>query len=365
MNDTSEPFKPPFCPRARCPFHLNAFGWRWIHWGFYRRRCEPQIIQRFRCKQCGSRFSTQSFSTTYYLKRPELQIKFFHSVLACSGYRQIAREARCNPTTVMGQVARLGRHALLALRHLRTTPEVHEPIVIDGFESFAFSQYHPLHLNLAVGARSHYIYGFTHSELRRKGRMSARQKKVRDSLERTFGKPDPKAIESGIVELLKLAAPNTRDLTVRSDEHPAYPRALRRLGDWRIRHECTPSIAARTWRNPLYPVNALDLLFRHNSANHKRETIAFSKRNQSVVERAAVLALWRNFSKQYSENHGGGTPAMRIGMRELPIPIAVLFKERLFPTRIRLPRPWTEYYWRNLPTRRIKSPRVHCLALAF
>ena len=163
-------FRPPFCPNPRCRFHLNAAGWRWIRWGSYHRQCEPGIIPRFRCGHCRRGFSSQTFSTSYYLKRPELQLPIFYRVLACSGYRQIAREARCAHSTVMGQVARLGRHALLALEHLRGGREPEEPIVIDGFESFAFSQYHPLHLNLAIGAHSHFTYAFTHSELRRKAR---------------------------------------------------------------------------------------------------------------------------------------------------------------------------------------------------
>jgi hypothetical protein len=54
---------------------------------------------------------------------------------------------------------------------------------------------------------------------------------------------------------------------------------------------------------------------RHNSANHKRETIAFSKSQQSVLERAALLLLWQNFAKPFSERRGGGTPAMRVGIR--------------------------------------------------
>src|SRR5512132_4117213 len=298
-------FRPPFCPSPNCRFHLNAAGWRWIRWGSYSRQCEPRIIPRFRCGHCRRGFSSQTFSTTYYLKRPELQIQFFYRLLACSGYRQIAREARCAASSVMGQAARLGRHALLALAHLRGGREPEEPLVIDGFEGFAFSQYHPLHINLAPGAHSHFVFGFTHSELRRKGRMTDRQKKVRASLERTFGRPHPKEIENGILDVLKIAAPMARQLTVRSDEHPAYPRALRRRADCRIRHEMTPSVAARTSGNPLYPVNLMDNLLRHNSANHKRETIAFSKCNQSVIERAALLILWRNYSKPFSENHGG------------------------------------------------------------
>ena len=358
-------FRPPFCPWPECPKHLASSGFTWRPFGHYTRQCEPRIIPRFRCGHCRRTFSSQTFSTTYYLKRPELQLAIFHRLLACSGYRQIAREARCRASTVMGQAARLGRHALLSLEHLRGSHEPNEPIVIDGFESFAFSQYHPLHLNLAIGAESHFIYGFTFSELRRKGRMTERQKTIRASLERTFGRPNPKAIENGIVQLLKLSARKERELIVRSDEHPAYPRAFRRLTDYCIQHEMTPSVLARTRHNPLFAVNLADLLLRHNSANHKRETIAFSKSNQGAIERAALLLLWRNYSKQFSENHGGGSPAMRAGITEELISPKRLLKERLFPTRIRLPRPWRDYYWRNVPTRRIKNPRRHRLVRAF
>lgn len=357
-------FRPDFCPSPRCRFHLDPVGWRWIRWGSYRRNCEPRVIPRFRCCHCGAGFSSQTFSTTYYLKRPELQLSIFYRVLACSGYRQIAREARCAPSTVMGQTARLGRHALLALQHLRGDHEPDEPIVIDGFESFAFSQYHPIHLNLAIGARSHFTYAFTFSELRRKGKMTERQRKIRASLERTFGRPDPKATENGIVDLVRLAAKKPGELVVRSDEHPAYPRAIRRLTDYRIHHEMTPSVEARTHHNPLFPVNAMDGLLRHNSANHKRETIAFSKSNQSAIERAALLILWRNHAKEFSENRRGGSPAMRAGISSELIGPRRLLRERFFPTRMRIGEPCRSYYWRNVPTRRIRNPRLHRLKRA-
>ena len=115
----------------------------------------------------------------------------------------------------------------------------------------------------------------------------------------------------------------------------------------------TSSLAARTPGNPLFPVNLMDLLLRHNSANHKRETIAFSKRHQSVVERAMLLVLWRNFTKQFSENHGGGTPAMRLGMARSPLSIRRLLRERLFPSQVGLPEPYRGYYQRRVPTARI------------
>ena len=236
--------------------------------------------------------------------------------------------------------------------------------MVDGFESFAFSQYHPLYLNLVVGAESHYCYAFTHSELRRKGRMTPRQHRRRARLEAEHGRPDPQAIELGTYRALALAAPAPQALVVRSDEHDAYPRALARLTGYPIRHERTHSRVARTAGNPLFPVNRMDLLLRHNSANHKRETIAFSKRHQAVIWRAAWLLAWQNFAKPFSERHGGGTPAMRAGLCERPLPVAELLRWRCFPERTRLPEEWRLYYEGRVPTRRIRNEHRHLLKLA-
>lgn len=364
MTSTSAAFVPPFCPRVDCPFHTCRDGWTWKPHGTYTRRCEPRVIRRFRCGHCRRTFSTQSFSTTYYLKRPELLVATFHRALACSAFRQIAREARCAATTIQRQCDRLGRHALLMLQHRRPRGPVAEPIVLDGFESFAYSQYHPLHLNTAVGAQSHFVYGFTFSELRRKGRMTERQRRHRAMLESTRGRPDPRAIEKGVATLLALAVPAPQALVVRSDEHEAYPRAIRRLPEWTVRHERTSSLEARTPGNPLFPVNLLDLLLRHNSANHKRETIAFSKLEAAVVYRAALLALWRNFTKPFSERRGGGTPAMRLGLQKTPLSVKRLLQERLFPSQVALPAEWAIYYRRAIPSREIPNARRHALKLA-
>jgi len=359
-------FTPPFCPRSDCPSQRSRAPWRWRRHGFFTRQASPHRIPRFRCGHCGHSFSSQTFSGSYWLKRPEVLLPAAYAVLACSGHRQSARERHCAPNTIQGHVGRIGRQALLLLRELGPRHEIREPVVVDGFESFAHSQYHPLYLNLVVGAESHYCYAFTHAELRRKGRMSAAQRRRRERLEARHGRPDPKAIELGTYRALRLAAPRAQPLTVRSDEHDAYPRALtwlERLG-YTVRHERTHSRVARTARNPLFPVNRLDLLLRHNSANHKRETIAFSKRHQAVVWRAAWLLAWQNFAKPYSERHGGATPAMRAGIASRPLPVEELLRSRRFPWRIALPEEWRSYYDGEVPTRRIRNERRHTLKLA-
>ncbi len=364
MRATGAAFMPPHCPRSDCRYHRSALGWRWVRYGSYPRLAAPQRIARFRCVHCRHTFSTQTFSPTYWLRRPDVLVATAYRLLGCSGYRQLAREARCSPTTVLRHAARLGRHALLSLHARRPPGPIREPVVIDGFESFAYSQYYPLHLNLVVGAESHFAYAFTHAPLRRKGRMTPRQRRRRAVLETRHGRPDPRAIENAMAAALRLAAPRPQALRVRSDEHGDYPRALRRMTDHRVLHERTNSRAARTAANPLFPVNRLDLLLRHNSANHKRETIAFSKRHQAVVERAAWLLLWQNWSKPFSERHGGGTPAMRAGFAARPIPIPELLRHRGFPVRVGLPEVWARYYRGEVPTAPIANERRHRLTLA-
>ena len=357
-------FRPPFCPNADCPFHADPRGWRWKKKGFFRRDRAPFRVQRYRCSQCGRSFSSQTFAQTYWLRRPDLPRKLFLRLLSCSAYRQIARDLAVSPTTVLRQVERLGRHCLLFHERLRPKRALGEALVVDGFETFEFSQYTPVHFHTAVGADSHFVYGFTDSELRRKGRMTARQQQRRAQLELLFGRPDPRSIEREMAALVELVAPAHSAVAIRSDDHPAYPRAFARLRDRRIAHATTRSTAPRTPQSPLFPVNLLDLWIRHSSANHKRETIAFSKRRQSAAERLFVLVVWRNYVKSFSERRRDATPAQRLGILGRRLTVEEVLAARLFPSRIGVPHRWAAYYWRLTPTRRIPNGRRHALRYA-
>ena len=83
-----------------------------------------------------------------------------------------------------------------------------------------------------------------------------------------------------------------------------------------------------------------------------------------TFERAAVLLLWQNFIKPFSERHGGGTPAMRLGLRDQPESVQSVLKERLFPARVGLPEEWRRYYFREVATPGIARARRHTLRLA-
>lgn len=358
-------FTPPFCPNPNCPFHRGfAALWRWKRAGCFRRLAPPHRIQRFTCLACRRSFSSQTFHTTYYLKRPDVLPQLFFKTVGGMANRQLARDLRVAPATVDRQLARLGRHCLLLHARLcaRTRPQ--GDLVLDGFESFEFSQYHPFHHHLLVEADTGFWWSFSDSPLRRKGRMTDPQKRRRDQLEARLGRPDPQAVPKDVHHLLQTVLDGQAAVTLRSDDHRAYPRACRGLR-CRIRHQVTSSRQRRDAANPLFEANLLDLLIRHSQAGHRRETIAWPKRRQGSAERLAVLLVWRNYVKWRWEKRGRQTPAMLKGLLKHRLTVAEILQERLFRTRIPLPQRWAEYYDRRVETAALPVNRRHELKYAY
>jgi transposase-like protein len=360
MANAPAPQVPPFCPNTECRFHRGATAsWRWVRTGFFTRRSAPARIQRFQCRHCRRHFSEQTFRTTYWLKRPELLVPIFHRLVGGSAFRQIAREFGTSPQTLATHSARLGRHCLLFHEQARPRGPLTEPVVLDTFVSFEYSQYHPTGYHLLVGKESHFFYGFTDSELRRSGRMTAHQKRKRARLEARFGRPDPRSTEREVAALLEIVLGDSETVELHSDEHPDYPRAIARLRHVRVEHHTISSRAARTTGNPLFPVNLLDLLIRHSGSNHGRETISFSKRRLSALLRLALLQVWRNWVKSFSERKRDASPAMRLGICDRRLKVPEILATRLFPTRAKLPERWERNYWGKVHTRMIPRGVEH------
>lgn len=368
-------FRPPHCPNRRCPDYTPSSGWGWRKTGSFRRRRGAARFQCFQCARCRRHFSVRTFAADYWLRHRRL----FPQIVAWSvegpGLRQIGRRFEVAHSTVARHLARAARLALLFHRQTIRGHLLAEPLALDGFETFEFSQFFPFHLNLAAGAQSWFLYGLTDSPLRRKGRMTDRQRRRRAELEAQWGRPNPKAVEEGMRALLRLVVgsrrvpPDTPRLELHSDDHPAYRRALtayRRETGRRIHHTVTPGRAPRTPANPLFAVNLADLLLRHCQANQRRETIAFSKRRQGAIERALLFLYWRNYVKWRREKAPGETAAMAAGVAPGRRSWRDLLRRRRFPRRGLLPAPWNDYYWRRIRTAVLgPNQATHDLRFAF
>jgi hypothetical protein len=364
-------FRPRFCPWPECHEHRRLLpGYRFHRHGSY--ATHRKRVPRFRCARCRRTFSRQSFAVSFYLKRPELLVPVAAGLQAGSGHRQIARTLGCAPSTVTRLSARLGRHALLLMaRALRQLWGIlAEPVVLDHFETFEFTQDYPFGVATPVGRDSWFLYGVDPAPHPRSGRRSQVQQARlrRRPPRRLLGDYDASSLRV-LRGLLRLASPRC-PLQVDGDGHPAYDRAARRLGPrLRLRRFPNPprgpkgsprSPAARARDRALFPVDALHTLLRHSLAHHRRETIAFGRRLNALMERLFLFTVWKNFVKRRSERRPDpGTPAMELGLTAERWSWRRVLSRRLFPHRESLPEAWRQLYRRDWTTPLLPSNLRH------
>jgi len=365
-------FVPPHCPNPQCEFHLDAAGWRYKRAGTHERKAPPHVVPRFQCHACRRSFSSQTFSCTYWLKRPELLERVFSAEVGGSGHRQIGRQLEIAHATVQRCVERLGRHFLLAHEQWRAEASRRigeEPLVMDGLRTFARGQYWVVEITNLIAAKAYHSFDFVVTEKRRSGTMTDRQKRKREEVEARYGKPDPRAPVSDVVELLAAMLPSElsarRKLVLRTDEDKAYRQALQKLAESGIEHQTTPSTAPRIPHNPLFAVNALHELMRHSGAHLKRETIAFAKRIQAIVYRFAIYQYWQNHVKPGTERAPRQSRSQRLGLPCRRRRAAEVIVERLFPTRMELRDRVSDYYFGRVRSRFLANERRHALIYAF
>jgi len=331
-------------------------------------------VPRFHCPTCERGFSLQSFACSYYLKRPELLVPVAAGLVAGSAHAQIARSVDCAVSTVTRLAARIGRHSLLlqalALEHVQG---IEEPVVFDHFETFVFSQEDRLAIGTPVGQKSWFCYGLDPAPHRGGAKRSSRKR----ALKRPLPEREPGSFVRStrrVFDLLSRLSGGTVEVV--SDDHPAYAHAARRTGlpgSIHRRIYANPSrgpgsdqAAARERDRQMFPVDLLHKLWRHTQAHHRRETIAFGRRSNAVLERGFLYIVWRNFVKKVSERTREPiTPAMRLGLVPRPLEWRQIFAGRLFPKRIGLPRGWMKVYRRGWITPAVGRNLPHDLIQAF
>jgi transposase-like protein len=337
---------PPFCPWPDCVAH-NSRGRGFHRNGWYRTLRSPRRIPRFVCLDCGGSCSRQTFSTTYYLKRPELLVTVASGLAACSAHRQIARSSHCAKTTVTRLAERLGRHAILfQARCNAELPILAEVVVHDHFEVFIGRQDQALGIGTAVGAVSRYVYDIDPAPHQGSGRRPDRTPEGRATV--SASRPYVESIKRSISRLIPHLSEGQR-LVLRVDGRLDYRVTLE---DSALGSRTTLDVFPNPKRGPkgtprspeavrrdlaMIPVDSLHQLLRHSCADHKRETIAFGRRLESILGRAHLMAVWKNFVKARSERAPDrATPAMRLGLAGERWRIERILSRRLFPQRERV-----------------------------
>ena len=304
-------FSPPFCPHSDCPCHRHPPSSRWWHRrGHFTTRLKG-MIPRFTCTVCGRSFSTQSFSLDYWTKTRVDMKRIFFSLVSASGLRDMAREQKVSDKVIANRIMRLAHQSVILSTSLRRSRRVREDIVIDGFESFVYSQYFPDNYTIAVGKTSQYLYLMHHAQLNRKGRMSDVQRR-RNVIIRQLHPVEPGQIGASFARVLTDMFYYWRYFDkndprrVYTDMHKDYERIMKsdpdiseKVESGALIHLTTSSKKARTLSNPLMSVNYFDREIRKDQANHARETLQWAKSVNRSMDRLWVYAAYHNCWKPY------------------------------------------------------------------
>jgi hypothetical protein len=197
--------------------------------------------------------------------------------------------------------------------------------------------------------------------------MSDHQKNKNGQLLMSQGAYPPSAIarsSEAIFERLRHRAQKAKQsLSLLTDEHYQYARALRRLQG--IEHVTVSSKKARTFRNILFPVNHADLLTRQYIKAFARETISFSKKPSAMVQKYALFCIWKNymrpqFTKAHKEDPGSNliTPAQSAGITQRKLTFGDFFQSRITDSKMKTQNPdWNLFIQDQVPYPR-RKPRV-------
>ena len=249
-----------------------------------------------------------------------------------------------------------------------------ENLVADHFETFEFTQDLPFGVLTLVGRESWFVYGLDPAPHARTGSRTSEQEIRRRArpVRRSRGGYTG-SFRRGL-DLLAPLIPEGESLILACDGKAQYLDAHRRhAARRRIGLDVHPNPKRGPKGSPrspealardraMFPVDQLHALLRHSRADHKRETIAFGRRLNAVMERLFVATVWRNFVKWRSERRPDPvTPAMRLGLAREPWSWKRLLSRRLFRKRLRLPPAWRDLYQRDWTTPVLGSNQRHDL----
>lgn len=287
-----------YCPNSGCQTRsAGTSSPLIIRKGSYFRKSDGQTIPRFRCKRCGTYFSSARFTSRYRQKKRQLNHQL--KLLFCSGVsqRRAARILRINEKTSVRKFRFLANEARIEqTKFLRSLPKKSiQYIQFDDLETAEHSKCKPLSVALAVEPETRKVLGFQASRMPARGMLAkiAFQKYGPRKDERPLGWK--KLFES----LAPLVTANARFL---SDQNPHYPRYLKNAipgSDHRCVKGQRGCIAGqgelkKIGFDPLFSLNHTCAMFRANMNRLFRKTWCTTKTIQGLEDHLAIFVAYHN-----------------------------------------------------------------------
>jgi len=200
------------CPSLNCAAPETV-----IRDGYFRRKDDSKMIQRFRCRGCGRRFSSATLSENYRQKRRRINSPLLKLLASGNSLKRSAFLLNVNPKTVARKLPLLAKRCRvkndLGLQRLKSRVF---NIQIDDLITKENSKLKPLSVSIVIDEDRRRILAVEVSKIPAFGHLSklAVQK---------YGKREDEHF-TGLTRLFQKIHPIvSSEVIVKSDEHQRYP----------------------------------------------------------------------------------------------------------------------------------------------
>ena len=312
-------FEPPHCPAPRCPAHSSR-PFRIQRHGTYRRRCDGRLVQRFRCLECCSTFSTQAFRLDYRLRRPRLALELWSLFISKVTHRQAARLLGCNRKTVAQRLDLLGEHCRSWHYERLGAAGLQGTFQLDELETFEHSRrLQPLTVPVLIQRGSYLVVDLAVAPLPCRGGLGEVDRRRKARREAVHGKRrsgSREAVERCLSTLLGCLQGRA---LLETDAKPAYGASMGRVLQGRVAHRPHSGRGRRDYGHPLFPINHTLALLRDGVSRLVRRTWAASKKALRLQRHLWIWACWRNYVRGITNRAPHVTPAMAAAVARRPL----------------------------------------------
>ena len=309
-------FEPPRCPYRPCRNHNRPLPGFYIRRGFYRAKCRPWKIPRFRCKSCARTFSRQTFRVDYRDHRPDLNARLFTSLASGIGLRQTARNLKLSKRCTELKFRKIARHLRRLNLNLRGPLPADATLQFDELETYEGKRNtRPLSVPFLIERSTRFVVWAEAAPIRPRGRMTKKRRAAIQEEERRFG-PRMDLSARSVARTLKRGASLAKGLdqvVLESDEKLSYPKAAEKaFGKARLVHLKTNSKLARGTWNPLFPINHTEAMVRDLLGRLRRDSWLVSKKRRYLDLGVQLWIAYRNYVRKRF-NRDEESPAQLLG----------------------------------------------------
>lgn len=289
------------CPQCSCPPSSSDLRPRIRKSGFFRRKSDARLIQRYRCLNCDRHFSRASAHPAFGHKKRQVNERL--RKLLCSGVslRRAARLLHVSRTTVARKLMFLGQQAKQDLKVQNLSSPPCETVEFDDQETFEHTKCKPLSITLAVESGTRRILGFEISKMAAKGHLAKIARKK-------YG-PRPDGRRIARVRLLKTLAPLILPTAkFKSDQNPHYAPDIQKYfpGATHETHKGQRGSIVGQGElkkirfDPLFSLNHTCAMTRANMNRLFRKTWCTTKLPERLSDHFAIYAVYHNLQLKSS-----------------------------------------------------------------